>query len=249
MDRDFDSYIIKFNNLPFERELEKIRHRRVLKLIKNLEIKGGSKALEIGPGYMPIYPDLSGFELIDVLEPIEELYSSNLKQNFTNVNHFNLTLEEFTVKNNLIETYDLIILSSVLHEFAEPEVNLRICNKLLNKSGIIIVVVPNNNSIHRLIYEKKNYNYLGGDLSKTEILMQQSTSFSVESLENLLLNNNFIINSSETGFTKLFPNEKIQELMNIGLILDLHLDFLDDISKVLPGLGAEIFISARKEEL
>ena len=64
---------------------------------------------------------------------------------------FNI-IKEFGVNSSYkLPSYDLIILSSVLHEIPEYQKALIQCFNLLSSGSKIIIVVPNNRSLHRLI--------------------------------------------------------------------------------------------------
>jgi SAM-dependent methyltransferase len=246
MTRDFERYLTDFKALPFERIQEKYRLKRLVELLpKNLSSL--SYVLEVGPGINPAFLHITGKATIDVLEPINELYIQNLalSKSMKNVKVWNQTAEKFIYENSE-KKYDLVILSSVLHELESPkEVIVQIYN-LLRSEGMLIIIVPNNQSVHRLISKEKNANVKLTELTSTEILMQQTSSFSPESLLNLLNLAGFSRINVITSFVKPLPHQGMTNAVNSGVIKSNNLDFLYDISSLLDGYGSEIFGVASK---
>ncbi len=207
-----------------------------------------NRILEIGPGLNPIFSNLTEYEIVHVLEPIESLYLLNKKKikNKPSIYIFNSTLEEFLNNSNKCSTYDLIVLSSVLHEIPAYRQALEECHSLLTKNGKIIIVVPNNKSLHRLIGAQNGLHPIGEKLTKTELTMQQIMSFSPESLEFELKEFGFETVLIKTEFIKIFPHAVMQELFNQSTLNEEILNFFSISSPFLPNLGAEIFYLGKK---
>ena len=142
--------------------------------------------------------------------------------------------------------FDLAILSSVLHELEDPRNVLLQLYNLLKADGQLVVIVPNNQSIHRLISKIKNSKHNLNELTKTEIRMQQTISFSPDSLTQLLTEVGFNTVSTITSFIKPLPHQDMENAVNSGIIRIEHLDLLFDISQLLDGYGSEIFGVAKK---
>lgn len=248
MNRDFNQYLKDYLELPFERIFEKYRHLKVMELVESANIGKKIKILEIGPGLNPVYTYLQGFEVVHVLEPIQTLYQTtqkNIKKK-ENIQVFNLTLDDFIKSNLKLRSYDLIILSSVLHEIPNYEEALQQCFFLLGKAGKIIIVVPNNKSLHRIIGEQSGIHPIGEILTTTEITMQQSASFSLDSLRTQLEKTGFETQLIKSEFIKIFPHSVMQELFDKSILNKQILDFFSVASPLLPDLGAEIFYLGTK---
>jgi SAM-dependent methyltransferase len=217
MTRDFERYLTDFKMLPFERIQEKYRLKRLVELLpKNLSSL--SYVLEVGPGINPAFLHITGEATIDVLEPINELYIQNLalSKSMKKVKVWNQTAEKFIYESSE-KKYDLVILSSVLHELESPkEVIVQIYN-LLRSDGMLIIIVPNNQSVHRLISLINLLNLVG--FSRINVL---------------------------TSFVKPLPHQGMTNAVNSGVIKSKDLDFLYDISSLLDGYGSEIFGVASK---
>ena len=241
MNRDLDDYLFHFNQLPFERTQERFRKRKILELLSHHKHNVG-KLLEVGPGLNPLFPMVKTSESGVVLEPISDIHDQ-LKQLYNKDSKFkilNCRLEEYITENPK-DKFDTVILSSVLHEIPNPEIMLKLIYKILEVEGTLFVVVPNNQSLHRLIGEKMGKLKSLTELTDTEKLMQQSTSYSPQHLVNQLKSQGFEIGEVITSFIKPLPHAKMQEALEGSLISEDDLNFLYKISSLLPDFGSEIF--------
>lgn len=246
MERDLNDYQVQFNALPFERTLEIFRKRKLLEIIEH-ETTAGLSLLEVGPGLNPIFPNLKNFSSTVVLEPLTSINEQLLKA-YSNENQISISkllLEDY-IKKNPDMKFDVVILSSVLHEIRNPRKILLDIHSVLSSNGILLVVVPNNKSIHRLIGENKGLVKSLTDLTETEVLMQQFSSYSPETLSNIFSETGFSSSEIITSFVKPLPHAKMQEAIDSGLLNETALEFLYNLSEHLQGFGCEIFGLARK---
>ena len=248
MTRDFEQYLKNYIQLPFEKTFEIYRHKKIIELLASINIEKSKSLLEIGPGPNPIFNNLKKFEIVHALEPIRDFYHLNIDlfSEKRSVKFFNLTLEEFYESNDKSAGYDLILLSSVLHEMPNYTRALEQCFSMLNHGGKIVIVVPNNRSLHRLIGEQKGVHPTGESLTKTEITMQQSASFSTQSLQVELEKTGFKTLTINTEFIKIFPHKMMQDLLDKKILNEKILDFFSETSSLLPEHGAEIFYTGTK---
>ena len=241
MNRDLDDYLFQFNQLPFERIQEKFRKRKILDLMSRHKAETG-KLLEVGPGLNPLFPSLDMFEHAVALEPIKEIYQWLIKShsNKTNLEIVNSDLETF-IAHNTESRFDTVVLSSVLHEISNPEIILEKIRNVLEVGGLFFVVVPNNQSVHRLIGKNIGITKSLNELTETEKTMQQFSTYSPQILANQLENHGFKVIEIVTNFIKPLPHSGMQEAINNSLISDHDLEFLYRISDLMPGFGSEIF--------
>jgi hypothetical protein len=134
-----------------------------------------------------------------------------------------------------------VILSSVLHEIPKPEIILDKIYNILEVGGLFFVVVPNNQSVHRLVGEKIGITKSLDELTETERTMQQFSSYSPILLKNQLENHGFKVVEIATNFIKPLPHAGMQEAIDNSLISDDDLEFLYRISGLMPEFGSEIF--------
>ena len=241
MKRDLSDYLIQFNQLPFERTQEKFRKRKILELISEHNAEAG-KLLEVGPGLNPLFPFLNKYDYAIALEPINEIFrwltESHSKK--TNLEIVNSDLEKFIFDNQDVK-FDTVILSSVLHEIPNPEKILKMIHSVLTAGGQLFVVVPNNQSVHRLTGEKIGITKSLNELTETEKTMQQFSSYSPQLLSNQLENHGFKNIEIVTNFIKPLPHSGMQEAIDKFLMSEDDLEFLYRLSDLMPGFGSEIF--------
>jgi 2-polyprenyl-3-methyl-5-hydroxy-6-metoxy-1,4-benzoquinol methylase len=246
MNRDLRDYLFQFNRLPFERTQEKFRKRKILELISRHKAEEG-KLLEVGPGLNPLFPSLDTFDYRTTLEPITEIYQwlTSSHGQKPKLQIINSDLEKF-ISSNAEERFDTIILSSVLHEIPNPEVALKMIYSTLKVGGHLFVVVPNNQSVHRLTGERigiaKSLNYL----TETERIMQQFSSYSPQALADQIEKHGFRIKEIVTNFIKPLHHAAMQEAIDKSLLSEEDLEFLYKLSELMPGFGSEIFGVATK---
>ena len=154
------------------------------------------------------------------------------------------TIEEFV--ENYQHYFDLIILSSVLHEIPNYRVVLQKISLLLEPGGSLLIVVPNAESIHRQIGVNMGIISDLFQLSTTQSKMQQGVVFSIDTLTNLVADANFEILSCDTSFVKPLTHNQMHERINSGIISNEDLDSLYKLSKLFEPFGSEIFLVARR---
>ena len=138
-------------------------------------------------------------------------------------------------------------MSSNLHETVDSQIALKSCNKLLSKNGKILIVVPNNESLHRILGVKLGFQNKIDTLTDTEKKLQQYRSYSVSSLTQEVIMAGFEVDSVETNFIKPLDHAQMKELQNRKILNAINLKFLYQLSPYLPGLGSEIFLVATKK--
>ncbi len=236
-----DEYLFWLNQLPFERTQEKFRKRKILDLLSHHKADVGN-LLEVGPGFNPLFPVLKTLKSSIVLEPIFEICNqlTNSYIQTSRLKIINSGLEEY-ISENPNKKFDTVILSSVLHEIPNPEFILKLIHRILEVGGILFVVVPNNQSLHRLIGEKMGVINSLTELTKTEKLMQQSSSYSPQHLANQLESHGFKIKEVITSFIKPLPHATMQKAIDDSLFSEEELEFFYKMSALLPDFGSEIF--------
>jgi SAM-dependent methyltransferase len=247
-DRDHDEYFGNFTSLPFERILEEFRLKRSIEILTKLEKKEIISVLEIGPGYNPLSPRIFPESKKTILEPSKILYEHNVAQHegdFT-TKIINEDLDTFYKSDST--KFDLVILSSVLHELPNPSQELSNINSLLKSNGLLFIVTPNNQSIHRLLGVFLGILASTSSLTSTEIKMQQHNNFSIASLQDLLNKLNFKIDLAITSFLKPHTHQQMQDWVDEGLLTKTKLDSLYELSELFDPYNSEIFVLARKHQ-
>jgi trans-aconitate methyltransferase len=246
--RDHEKYMFEFDKLPFERILERFRRRKILEILSKIEVHPHKHILEIGPGYNALSTGTFSGSYTTLLEPSKPLFEHNLKM--LNDNHrarvLNLDIEGFA-EHEPFSKFDLVILSSVLHELVNPFHELQTIYNLMNSKGSLLLVVPNNQSVHRLF--GVTMGILSGTESQTETekLMQQNANFSISTLSTLVKEVGFEISFVTTNFVKPHTHKQMQSWVDNGVLDDGKLEELYKLSEIFHPFNSEIFMIVVKE--
>lgn len=244
MDRNIDSYASEYMRSSFESILVKYRRAQCLKVINQFSHR---KILEIGCGTQPLFIDVKDYDLFYVVEPAATFcdQARALAKEDTRI----IIIQDFFEKQvKLLKEidFDVIIVSALLHEVESPELLLKSIRQCCSADTVVHINVPNSHSFHMLLaYESKLINEIG-NLSDRALLLQQHTTFDMNSLTALVTNIGFELLDRGSYFIKPFNHEKMEKMLEQGLI---DLDILDGFSKMIqyiPELGAEIYVNVKK---
>jgi hypothetical protein len=244
VDRDLDDYEAKYQALPFE--ATQIRYRR-LKTLETIARYGPARLLEIGCGLEPLFHYLSDDIEYTVVEPAEAFHANALRaaRGRGNVTIIKGTLD--SQASNLRERrYDLILLSSLLHEVDDPASMLESVRTLCHLQTIVHIVVPNAHSFHRLLAVEMGLIDDVHQRSATQIAMQQASTFSVSSLSTLVEQSGFQVLERETFFVKPFTHQQMARCVDAGIVTETMLDGLYRLASRLPEYGSEIVMNLRR---
>ncbi len=249
LERNHSDYKKNFDELPFERILEKFRLRKSIEILSNIHVDNVEKILEVGPGYSALSVELFPNSKKVLLEPSEDLRRHNEARfvNSTNIEVLGNDLESFFNSPN-IDSFDLVILSSVFHEFINPNLELSRIHSLLSENGQLFMVVPNNESIHRLLGVHMGLLKSSTSLTSTEQIMQQHANYSSSEIAKKLEEHNFKIEISTTSFVKPHTHLQMQQWVDEGSLTTEKLEHLYDLSEFFAPYNSEIFLLARKSD-
>lgn len=247
LERNHSDYKKNFDELPFERILEKFRLRKSIEVLSNIPVDHVDKVLEIGPGYSALSVELFPNSRMVLLEPSEDLQRHNNARffNSTNIAVLGDDLESFFNSPNK-DSFDLVILSSVFHEFINPNLELSRIHSLLSDNGQLFMVVPNNESIHRLLGVHIGVLKSSTSLTTTEQIMQQHANYSSSEITKKLEEHNFKVEFLTTNFVKPHTHLQMQQWVDDGSLTTEMLEHLYDLSKFFAPYNSEIFLLARK---
>jgi 2-polyprenyl-3-methyl-5-hydroxy-6-metoxy-1,4-benzoquinol methylase len=140
--------------------------------------------------------------------------------------------------------FDLIVLSSLLHEISDPQHLLQALHRHCHASSVVHVNVPNAHSLHRLLAVEMGLIEDPFELSATQKQMQQHSTFDLDNLTELLRQQGFEVQSSGSYFIKPFTHAQMQDLYDRGYLTDAHLEGLFRLTRHMPEFGSEIYINA-----
>ncbi|OBF81049.1 hypothetical protein A5791_06760 [Mycobacterium sp. 852002-51163_SCH5372311] len=242
MSRDIESYSRSYRELPFEAIQARYRRRVVLQQVAEFR---PASLLEVGCGLRPLFTDLDPAIKVTVVEPSAE-FASNARELAAGREGTEI-LESFLeqVAPSLQPGgFDLIVLSSLLHEVDEPQQLLQALLPHCHTSSIVHVNVPNAHSLHRMLAVEMGLIEDPFELSSTQKLMQQHSTFDLDSLAKLLSQQGFEVQSSGSYFIKPFTHAQMQDLCDRGFLTEAHLEGLFRLSRRMPDFGSEIYVNA-----
>ena len=193
-----DDYDHNYMNLAFEDLLRIYRRKKVLGLLQKYP---HARILEIGCGPDPLFQHIEDFESMVVVEPSEVFYNmaKEISSEIKNVRVFNQYIEK-EYENLLSESFDFIIIGGFLHEIENPDEVLEVVREICNKSTLVLSIVPNANSFHRLIAEMMGTIDNVYEKSENDKLFGRKIVFDINSHNELLVNNMFKVIESGSYF-------------------------------------------------
>jgi 2-polyprenyl-3-methyl-5-hydroxy-6-metoxy-1,4-benzoquinol methylase len=240
--RNFDAYTYMYRSMPFERIQETYRREHVADLLRDLQAE---RALEVGCGLKSIFTEwLPSVDAV-IVEPISDhldAATALLGQRGT-VTSWLGTFEDYA-QTCAPGVFDVVLMSSVLHETTDPALTLAATHHVLS-DGHLVLVTNNPRSIHRLI---------GCDLgwaafderTHTEQKMQQLPAWSQGQLKTMLTAAGFDVVHQYTIFPKLLTHQQMQDALDAGLIDESWVAGMNALGSFLPEHGSEIITIARK---
>ena len=244
--RDLDDYQEQYSNYPFERFLVKYRKSKVIAQINKYPHK---KILDVGCGLDPLFRDFDDFDEMVVLEPAQKFFDKaiEMKNNSkleSSVKIIKSTFEDFNFKPN---DFDIILLSSLLHELPDPEGFLRLASGRIGKKTIIHINTPNARSFHRLLAVEMGLIKNEYEKSKSQIRFQRKFVFSSKDIERLAKGSNLEIVEMGTYAFKPFTHEQLLQMLKSSIINEDAVEALFRMDKFAPELGSEIFADLKRK--
>lgn len=237
--RDLKDYSQQYLNQPFESQMVYFRRKKILELAGNT---ANLKILEIGCGMEPAYMWMSEFQSLTIVEPSEVFFrnAEYHKPDDSSVHLVQALAEEISTLPSA--PFDLILISSLLHELSNPEHLLLNMRSWCTSQTRMILNVPNALSFHRLLAVEMGLIASAYTPSAANIQFQQHRIFDQNSFQELAKSCGFRILSSETAFIKPFTHRQMQDLLDLKILNADLLNGLMQVSPVMPENGAEIFM-------
>lgn len=251
MGKDIQAYEQDYNDLPFEADQVYLRRLETLKLLDTYK---PARMLEVGCGMKPIFTDFKGFSHMTVVEPGEGFASHArslaeqhdlagkvaVKQAF---------LEGAVLEGDELEggEFDMILLVSLLHEVADPEVFLKKAVSLGQSGARYLLNVPNQMSFHRQLAVKLGLIKEESEISAQQVKLQQNRIFNRRNLTELSESVGLRVLDSYTSIFKPFTHGQMQKLMDQEILTreQVHA-FCSMMSLVDREAGSEIMLVAEK---
>lgn len=240
--RDHHEYQLNYEKLSFEDKLRKYRMEYVADYLKTVR---STKILEIGCGNDPIHFHFDDFEILDLIEPGKHFYEFTKGKiaDDPRISIQNCFLEEADLKYK--NNYDVIIIGGFLHEIDHPEAVLSAVRAISHPETVVVTYVPNANSFHRLLALESGLIASNYEFSANDKAFGRRNIFNLEAIEHLFQQAGFTTLKKDTYFIKPFTHGQMNELLESSFITEAMLQGFYKMSKYLPDMGCEIFLSAK----
>jgi hypothetical protein len=246
MNKCFDSYESEYQALPFERHQAELRRRKILDKINTLAPRS---IAEVGCGARPLFCDLTRFEKMTVVEP-GDLFAKNAQE--LALSHTQASA--INIKNCLLEemhadgmTYDLMVLSALLHEQSDLPMFLRQAAAIGGMHCQYLFVVPNAESFHRQFALRDGIIDDIYEISAQQKKLQQHKVFSLASLEAALCSAGFKIQQAESIIFKPFTHGQMEQLLSTGILTEKQIYTFCEMVDLTSNCGSELLVIASYE--
>ena len=243
--RNIDDYLDKYSKSNFEDIQIKFRKKKVLEIIQQYEHKN---ILEVACWFEPLFKYFDDYVLMTVVDPCKEVII-NAKELSVGNHRVKCIQGFFEDQISLLANsqYDFIIVSSLLHELENPLEFLTKLKSVCNHHTVVHLNVPNAYSFHRILAKEMGLIDEVFQKSDKQIILQQHTTFSLESLSEFLNNTGFKILERGSYFVKPFTHDQMHRMLTSGIIDEKVLEGLNNMVKYMPELGSEIYINCMLE--
>jgi SAM-dependent methyltransferase len=241
--RDINDYVKNYSNqnhYDFEKHQVHYRRKNLLELLKQYPC---NSILEIGCGSEPFFQFFNQYDKYVIVEP-SDIFCRIANQLITDKNKIKI-FNDFIENVNLNEQFNFVIISSLLHEVADPSIILESIKQLLTQNSIVYINVPNAKSFHRLLAYESNIIDSIYCKSETQIKFQQTTTFDIDSLKELVLKEGYEIIDFGSYFIKPFTHTQMIKLLENNIIDERILDGLNNMIKYFPDNGSEIYVCCK----
>ena len=241
--RNIENYMEEYKKHDFEEIQVSYRRKKVLEQINLYPHKS---ILEIGCGLMPIFNYFDDFETMTIVDPGIEFFENakKLSRNKPQIKFIHGFFEN-TINELIKQNYDIIIVSGLLNELERPNIFLKALKTVCSPNTVIHINVPNAMSLHRILAKEMGLIEDVTQKSETQIRLQQHSTFSMDSLIELVKKHQFKIIDHGSFFIKPFTHQQMHCMLNANIIDAKVLDGLYELTKYMQDYGSEIFVNCQ----
>lgn len=246
MSKDIQTYEQDYNDLPFEADQAYLRRLETLKLLDSCK---PARMLEVGCGMKPIFIDFKGFSHMTVVEPAQGFASHARSLAEQHDLAGKVAVKQAFLEGADLEGggFDMILLVSLLHEVADPEVFLKKAVSLGQSGARYLLNVPNQMSFHRQLAVKLGLIKEESEISAQQVKLQQNRIFNRQNLTELSESVGLRVLDSYTSIFKPFTHEQMQKLIDQEILTQQQVHaFCSMMALVDHEAGSEIMLIAEK---
>jgi len=241
-DRDLQIYQEEYLRQPFEKYQVTFRKRKILELIKKYNHQN---LLEVGAGLESIFLKLDTYQRLTVVEPAQMFYDK-ARQDIAQAANKNIRVENCLLEALPPDTFDFILVSSLLHEIPDQGRFLQAVRQFCSPTTVVHINVPNARSFHRLLAVQMGLIKSEFQPSAANIKFQQQRVFDLATLQQTVAEHGFKVLESGAYFFKPFPHLLMQQLLDAKLFTDEMIEGFYRMEEYLPELGSEVFVNIQK---
>jgi 2-polyprenyl-3-methyl-5-hydroxy-6-metoxy-1,4-benzoquinol methylase len=237
-----EQYIKEYNKHNFEAVQVSYKQKKVL---EQLRLYPHKNILDIGCGPSPLFIYTDDFDTMTVVDPETEFIENakRLSQGNTRIKCVCGFFEETVAE--LSSTSDFIVVSGLLHEIEQPDVFMEALKSVCTVDTVVYINVPNAYSLHRILAREMGLIKEVTDKSDAQIRLQQQSTFSMETLSELIESHHFTIIDKGAFFIKPFTHRQMHAMLAARIIDFNVLDGLYKLSEYLPEYGSEIYVNCK----
>ena len=247
--RDLERYEKDYAEQPYERFQVAFRKRKIR---ETLDWHSHARILEIGCGLEPLFLECTDFDTLTIVEPAELFVRRTRERLASHFARDKVELLEGTLESQQARlggrTFDIILLSSLLHEVPAPAEFLRRVGALATAGTVVHVNVPNARSFHRLRAFESGLIASPQQLSASNVQFQQSSVFDLPALIAMAESGDFTVLESGSYSFKPFTHRQMEDMIKAGILSEQVIDGLYAMEKYAPGCGSEIFVNLKKKQ-
>lgn len=243
-DRDLADYERAYAENDFEVVQARMRKRMLLEL---LEAKAPRRVLEVGCGSDTLANHWRGFDRFVVVEPATG-FARQARSDLAGIDGADViqdTLEEAADQLSG-QGFDLIVVSSVLHEVNDADALMQAVASLCGAKTLVHINVPNAHSLHRLLGVEMGAITDVMAPSDMQVRFQQNRIFAPDLLRNFAEGHGFQVVEAGSYFVKPFTHSQMADLRRSGFLTEAMIEGLWGLARRLPANGSEIFVNLQR---
>lgn len=169
------------------------------------------------------------------IEAAEDIFKEKAMEDKVDLVHS--LIEDFNTK----ERFDVVLLMHLLEHVDDPVGILKKCGEFLKEDGFIFALVPNANSLHRLMGVEMGLLKSPHELNQTDLLLGHKRVYYMESFIEDIRNAGLRIMKSGGLFLKQLANSQIEQTWNEKMIEAAFV-----LGEKYPEIAAEVYAVCMK---